>query len=67
VIRRSKDLVPALLYLAVREVLGRRDEPDAGEAGELADRAGTFADGAGELTDGTGELELIPAAGTPAT
>jgi X-X-X-Leu-X-X-Gly heptad repeat protein len=67
VIRRSKDLVPALLYLAVREVLGRRDEPDADEAGELADGAGTFADGAGELTDGTGELELIPAARTPAT
>jgi len=60
VIRRSKDLVPALLYLAVREVLGRRDEPDADEAGELADEAR-------ELADGTGELELIPAAGTPAT
>jgi lysophospholipase L1-like esterase len=46
VIRRSKDLVPALIYLTVREVLTRRDEPDDGEAEEL---------------------ELIPAAGTPAT
>ncbi len=46
VIRRSKDLVPALIYLAVREVLRREDEPDADEAGEL---------------------ELLPAAGTPAT
>jgi len=46
VIRRSKDLVPALIYLAVREALRRGDEPDADEAGEL---------------------ELLPAAGTPAT
>jgi len=53
VIRRSKDLVPALIYLAVREVLRRGDEPDADEAGELAGEAG--------------ELELLPAAGTPAT
>ena len=53
VIRRSKDLVPALIYLAVREVLRRGDEPDAGEAGELTGEAG--------------ELELLPAAGTPAT
>ena len=35
VIRRSKDLVPALIYLAVREVLGRRDEPDADETEEM--------------------------------
>ncbi|HEY6297778.1 MAG TPA: hypothetical protein VIX15_19145, partial [Streptosporangiaceae bacterium] len=46
VIRRSKDLVPALIYLTVREVLRRGDEPEADEAGEL---------------------ELLPAAGTPAT
>jgi lysophospholipase L1-like esterase len=60
VIRRSKDLVPALVFLAVREVLRRPDEPDADEAGELAD-------GAGELADRPGELELIPASGTPAS
>jgi len=35
VVRRSRDLVPALLALAVREVLTRRDEPDPDEAGEL--------------------------------
>ena len=58
VIRRSKDLVPALIYLAVCEVMRKRDEPDADEAVELAD---------GALADRTGELELLPATGTPAT
>jgi hypothetical protein len=58
VIRRSKDLVPALIYLAVCEVMRKRDEPDADEVGELAD---------GALADRPGELELLPATGTPAT
>jgi lysophospholipase L1-like esterase len=58
VIRRSKDLVPALIYLAVREVLRKGDEPDGDEAVELGQAV--------EL-DQTGELELIPATGTPAT
>jgi hypothetical protein len=34
VVRRSKDLVPALVFLTVREVLTRRDEQDADEAAE---------------------------------
>ena len=58
VIRRSKDLVPALIYLAVCEVMRKRDDLDADEAVELAD---------GTLADRTGELELLPATGIPAT
>jgi len=57
-IRRSKDLVPALIYLAVCEVMRKRDDPDADEAVEFAD---------GALAARTGELELLPATGTPAT
>ncbi len=34
VVRRSRDLVPALVFLTVREVLTRRDEQDADEAAE---------------------------------
>ncbi|HEY6295816.1 MAG TPA: SGNH/GDSL hydrolase family protein [Streptosporangiaceae bacterium] len=63
VIRRSKDLVPALIYLAVCEVLRKRDEPDDDEAVELAD--GTLAGEA--LADEAGELELLPATGSPLT
>jgi lysophospholipase L1-like esterase len=42
-IRRSRDMVPALLALAVREVLTSRDEQDADEAAEreLVPAAGT--------------------------
>jgi hypothetical protein len=42
----------------VCEVMRKRDEPDADEAGELAE---------GALADRPGELELLPATGTPAT
>jgi len=43
VIRRSKDLVPALVYLAVREVLSRGGDEEADEAAEreLAPAAGS--------------------------
>ncbi len=61
VVRRSTDLVPALVALAVREVLTRHDKQDADEAPEP--EALTRRDE--QDADEAREPELIPAGGSP--